>query len=263
MRLDVLTSVYVDVSGSGPDLVLIHGWAMHGGIFASLRAQLETQFRVHCVDLPGHGRSRDMAIDQLQPSRCAAAIAAITPPAIWLGWSLGGLVAMQGAVDQPSHVRGLVGVASSPRFVASADWDAGVAMAVFEQFAQGLALDSAGTVERFLALETMGSPNAKAELRELKQLAFAHGAPTEATLRAGLNVLESTDLRRELASLSQPSLWISGRRDRLIPPAAMQWVAEHAGGDARLLSINAGHAPFLSHPVEVAAEIADFARNIP
>src|SRR3546814_7929519 len=43
----------------GPDLVLIHGWAMHAGIFAPLRDELATRYRLHLVDLPGHGHSRD------------------------------------------------------------------------------------------------------------------------------------------------------------------------------------------------------------
>ena len=38
---------------------LIHGWAMHGGIFAPLVDALAAHWRLHLVDLPGHGRSRD------------------------------------------------------------------------------------------------------------------------------------------------------------------------------------------------------------
>ena len=50
------------VRGSGPPLVMLHGWAMHGGIFAPLAARLERHFQLHLVDLPGHGRSGDSAL---------------------------------------------------------------------------------------------------------------------------------------------------------------------------------------------------------
>ena len=50
-------SLYTQTSGSGPALILIHGWSLHGGIWEQLVPLLEPHFRVTCVDLPGHGRS--------------------------------------------------------------------------------------------------------------------------------------------------------------------------------------------------------------
>ena len=252
--------MFIETTGTGPDLVLIHGWAMHGGIFAPLVERLSKQFRVHCVDLPGHGRSRDLPIAQLQPGECAAAIAAQTPPAIWIGWSLGGLIAQQGALDHPEHVRGLVAIAASPCFIANDDWPHGVDAQVNAQFAENLGRDIHNTIDRFLALETMGSPNPQAELRELKHIAFAHGEPLPEVLEEGLRILRETDLRDRLGELTCDSLWISGRRDRLIPPAAMAWSAQRCDGE--LLTLNAGHAPFLSDADTVASAIATFAETV-
>ena len=44
----------VDVYGSGPDLVLLHGWGMHGGLWSDWADELGEWFRVTVVDLPGH-----------------------------------------------------------------------------------------------------------------------------------------------------------------------------------------------------------------
>ena len=49
------TAVHVESAGAGPPLVLLHGWALHGGLFAPLMAGYAARFRVHAVDLPGHG----------------------------------------------------------------------------------------------------------------------------------------------------------------------------------------------------------------
>ena len=71
-------SLRVDTIGSGPPLVLLHGWAMHGGVFAPLVERLSSRFALHLVDLPGHGRSRDSAVP-LQLEACVEAIAAQVP----------------------------------------------------------------------------------------------------------------------------------------------------------------------------------------
>ena len=85
-------SLHVEVVGKGPPLVLLHGWAMHGGVFAPLVARLRDRYTLHIVDLPGHGLSRDCDIP-LALDPCVEAIAAHVPPAPWCGWSLGGLIA--------------------------------------------------------------------------------------------------------------------------------------------------------------------------
>lgn len=252
--------MHVDVQGSGPDLVLIHGWAMHGGIFAPLTARLAAHFRVHVVDLPGHGFSRDEA--HFDPVDCARSIAAATPPALWLGWSLGGLVALRAALDHPASVRGLALIASSPRFVSAPDWPHGVAATVFGEFAAELRRDYRHAIERFLALETMGSAHAQADLRELKRRVFERGEPDADALCDGLHVLDRSDLRADVAHLAMPSLWIPGRRDRLVPPAAMAWAAAQAARE-RLLEFNGGHAPFLEHAPAIAAAIVHFQTELP
>src|SRR5690606_2848134 len=50
-------SAFVETHGAGPDLVLVHGWGLHGGLFGPLVPLLAERRRVHVVDLPGHGRS--------------------------------------------------------------------------------------------------------------------------------------------------------------------------------------------------------------
>lgn len=253
--------LYIETVGSGPDLVLIHGWAMHGGIFAPLTPRLAEHFRVHLVDLPGHGFSRgDDGICELAP--WAERVLAATPPAIWAGWSLGGLVALQAALARPSQVCGLVALAASPCFVNADGWTHGVELDVFAQFARGLRQNYREAIERFLALETLGSANAQAELRDLKALVFARGEPDLAVLERGLEMLETADLRAGLAALAMPSLWIAGRRDRLVPSAAMRWAAAQ-NAQSGFVEIASGHAPFLSHADEVAQAIANFAEGLP
>ena len=40
------SELYWQVSGSGPDIVLVHGWGMNGAVWQQTVDILETQFRV-------------------------------------------------------------------------------------------------------------------------------------------------------------------------------------------------------------------------
>jgi pimeloyl-[acyl-carrier protein] methyl ester esterase len=251
-------ALHIEVRGQGPDLVLLHGWAMHGGIFAPLVRRLAGHFTLHLVDLPGHGGSRDDP-GPLRAADCARRIVAQTPPALWLGWSLGGLVALEAALQHPAAVRGLVMLAASPHFVASDDWPYGVAAEVFHQFGRDLHGDYRRTLDRFLALEAMGSEHMREELRFLRDHLFERGAPDETVLEQGLAMLASGDYRARLAEMAGPALWIGGRRDRLVLPGALAWAAARMPGGRHALIDGAGHAPFLGAPDQVTAAILAFA----
>lgn len=251
MSADALS---IEIRGRGAlPLVLIHGWAMHGGVFAPLAEALGERCMLYLVDLPGHGRSRASTVP-LDLDAVVAATAAATPPAMWLGWSLGGLFALHAAATRPARVRALAMVCATPRFVAAPDWPHGMAPVSFEAFAADLDHDWRDTVERFLALEVLGDARAQADLRRLRADLFARGEPDPDALRAGLALLERSDLRARLPELAMPSLWIAGRRDRLVPPAALHAAAIACGG-AFIELEHAAHAPLLGHADEVAAAL--------
>lgn len=256
-------ALHVDVVGQGPPLVLLHGWAMHGGVFAPLVERLREHHTLHLVDLPGHGASHDSPVPlALEP--CIEAICAEVPVAPWCGWSLGGLFALHAAATRPARVSRLAMICASPRFVRDpaidGEWKYGVSADIFRDFATGLRTDYRGTLDRFVALEAFGSDGEKDELRALRQALFARGAPTAGALADGLALLETTDLRAQLPDLPVPSLWLGGRRDRLVDSRAMQQAAARAPAAGFQLLEHAGHAPFLTHAREVAAHLIGFLR---
>ena len=249
--------------GAGPALVMLHGWAMHGDIFEPLSTLLERHYTLHLVDLPGHGRSGGSGIP-LALHTIAQDLAVRVPRATWLGWSLGGLIALHAAQVLPGAVRGLVMIGASARFVRADDWPLGMPPSIFEGFADELRRDYRACIDRFLLLEAQGSDHAREELRILRERVFAHGEPAPEVLARGLELLASSDLRSGLASLSPPSLWLAGRRDRLVRPEAMQQCAQLAAlSDATFSRVeHGGHAPFLTHAREVAATIREFLQTL-
>ena len=249
--------IRIETIGEGPPLVLLHGWAMHGGIFAPLVRALAPHRTLHVVDLPGHGQSPWNGNEEFTLRACVDAIAPAVPRAPWLGWSLGGLVALRAALDGNDRVTAVVALASSPRFTRASDWPDAVEDSVLEAFARGLETDHRGTVKRFLALEVHGSDHLRDDLRFLQHEILARPAPHPRVLADGLAVLRDTDLRAELRALQIPSLWIGGRRDRLVPWRALEASARLAPGGNAITIAQAGHAPFLSHADEVARAVLD------
>ncbi len=264
-----MSDLHVDVTGAGPPLVLLHGWAMHGGVFAPLVQALRATHTLYVVDLPGHGASAASKVPlALEP--CVDAVLRQVPDAPWCGWSLGGLFALHAAATRPLRVPKLVMLCASPRFVreeavpgeaASSHpdrWRHGVSAAIFQDFAQGLRQDYRATLERFIALEAFGSDHARDEIRALRDLLFARGEPAASVLADGLEILQATDLRGVLPGLSVPSLWLGGRRDRLVDPRALQAAAALAPRARAHVVDHAGHAPFLTHVDAVAAALSGF-----
>ena len=254
--------LHITVGGEGPPLVLIHGWAMHGGVFATLIDRLRDRRTLYCVDLPGHGLSRDDATPLAFDAVCDA-IQSQVPTAPWLGWSLGGMFALHAAVRDPERVPALIAMCSSPCFVRGPDWRYGVSAEIFRDFAQGLSDDYRATLDRFVALEAFGSDHAKEEMRELRAELFARGEPAARVLVDGLRILETADQRPLLSGLRVPSLWIAGRRDRLVDPRAMREAVEvierHGRAQATFAQIeHAGHAPFLTHADDVVEHASAF-----
>ncbi|MGB5397391.1 MAG: alpha/beta fold hydrolase, partial [Gammaproteobacteria bacterium] len=93
--------------------VMVHGWAMNSAVWQPLLAELPDWLDVICVDLPGHGGLAQVDAQSLDDY--TRLLSAVTQrPALWVGWSLGGLAVLKLASDYPQLVAGLFMVASNP-----------------------------------------------------------------------------------------------------------------------------------------------------
>jgi malonyl-CoA O-methyltransferase len=250
--------VHVETRGHGPDIVLLHGWALHGGMWGPWTDALAQRARLHFVDLPGHGRSRWPADTSTLQDLARAVSAQVPAGAAVIGWSLGGMVALELARTRPADIAALVLLATTPCFLARDDWTAGMSPGVLEGFAAGLAGDYRRTIANFLALQTWGDEHATQALRAMRASLDAHGEPDPRALAAGLDILRRADLRDSLGAVAVPTLVIAGEHDRITPVAAGRELAARLP-TARFLEVpKAGHAPFLSHPQAVSDAVTDF-----
>ena len=257
-----LAQLHVESVGDGPPLVLLHGWALHGGLFSPIVPSLARQHRVHAVDLPGHGHS-----DSLWPWTLQAVVESLerrfanAGALSVLGWSLGGAVALSWAHRAPSRISRLLLVTTSPKFIADDDWPHAMSDATLVRFADELRVAFKPTLLRFLTLQMQGSDEGRVALATLRHQLFSRGEPDPAMLVDALASLRAIDLRDEVAHIRHPSLVVTGARDTLAPPEAGAWLAE-ALPSGRLHSFKgAAHAPFLSHRDAFLAVALPFLRH--
>ena len=260
MSLHVDSYEYRGTGDSGPPLLLIHGWAMHGGMWRGAAERLAEHFHVLAVDLPGHGRSAatgsadlDDVVNELSSQ--------FNGPLNVCGWSLGGQVALRWAMLHPQRVQRLILVASTPCFARREDWSHAISMELLLEFGAALQQHYALTLKRFLALQMRGGEQERELLAELRDILFSCGEPDLDALQAGLEILRNCDLRSVLPLITQPALIVAGERDALVSMEASLYMAEQMPSAELVRIQGAAHAPFLSHPEIFVGQLTDFLRG--
>jgi pimeloyl-ACP methyl ester carboxylesterase len=113
--------LHLDCSGAGAPLVFIHGMGSSSATWDRVRELLADRYRVCAVDLLGHGRSpvpdepaeynRDRALDDVDD-----VLSSLDGPAVLIGHSLGGYLALAHAATRADVARGIVVLNTGPGF---------------------------------------------------------------------------------------------------------------------------------------------------
>jgi len=245
--------------GAGKPLYLLHGWALNSRVWDHVVNNLKEHWLVTTVDLPGHGKSKppesgDYNIDVLTHEVSQL----INEASVIVGWSLGGMVALNLACRYPDLVDKLVLVASTPQFINSNDWRCAIDKAILDGFAADLVKDYRATVMRFLAIQTLGSEQSKQAVREMREKVFINGEPHLDSLTKGLTILRESNLRNEARQIRCPTLIMLGEKDTLIPVCSAELTRQLIPDCKISIVAGAGHAPFISHPGQFMQSLTEF-----
>lgn len=252
-----MIKIHQETFGQGKPIVLVHGWAMHTGIWRNFAKALAQHYQVTCIDLPGHGRSEKLSPFTLEQMSAVLVKAIPAGPSCWLGWSLGATVVLDIAHRFPDRVDALVLLAGNPAFMQTTEWP-GMKSRLLNDFAENLQANCKATLFRFLSLQVNGLEDSKTLVKELKKVVGECDAPSQETLQGGLDVLKQADMRSALSELKQPLSVILGARDTLVPVAVGQKIQQLNEACELTIIDKAGHVPFLSHQQELIASISRF-----
>ena len=269
----MVENLKITSQGQGLPLVFIHGWGLNSGVWQPVITRLINHFEVITVDLPGFGNNINKTLTPYSLINVAQQIIkAIDKPAIYIGWSLGGLVATKIALLVPQKVQGLITIASSPCFLEKGCKDKsfeenkannnftdggssaipqhwpGINASLLAGFHQQLSQDIQKTFDVFLKIQAMGSPHIRQDIKQIQKLVMEFPVPSRATLDDSLSLLETVDLRDQLAEITLPFLRLYGRLDSLVPKIIPSLVSELSKTSEQHVFHKASHAPFISHP---------------
>ncbi|PCH60529.1 MAG: hypothetical protein COC05_04170 [Gammaproteobacteria bacterium] len=234
---------------SMPTIVLLHGWGFDSRIWSRLQAVL-TNKHVITIDLAGYGNQANNQTDwQLGP--LVEDLITRTPKnAMWVGWSLGGLLALSVALHRPLHIKALMTLATTPCFTQRPGWDAAMDAQSFTNFKQSCQSDSISCIDNFKQLIVLHGD------RETKRIIRTHDCNAETpTLLGGLKLLAEIDLRFSLASIQCPTTHLLAENDALVPAKISQSMSHLAPKANTLLIDNASHALPVSHPDVIAQQL--------
>jgi pimeloyl-[acyl-carrier protein] methyl ester esterase len=244
LRLKVSTA---GTGKNGKQLVFLHGWGVNSGVWKPLIDILKDEFCISTIDLPGYGLNRQQLPSPYNLKNISKTVAEHLPAScILIGWSLGGLVAQLIANTYPDKLKQIVLICSSPKFSKNADWP-GIEPKVLDFFTQQLELDFSKTLERFLAIQAMGSVSAKQDARTIKQAVQQYPLPSPIALAAGLDMLKNIDLREQLKTLSMPCQVFLGRLDTLVPDKVGPLLQQLNAKLTVEVITGVSHAPFISN----------------
>ncbi len=244
-----------------PTLVLLHGWGLNHAVWQQVIPFFQQNYQVLTPDLPGFGLNQQCPSPYTLSAVAAQLAQQIPSQSLVLGWSLGGLIATRLALDFPDKVKALALVASSPCFLAKAGWP-GMEERVLSQFATSLSKDLALTVERFLAIQALGSETARQDIKTLKQAVLSLPLPQAEALAGGLQLLAHHDLRAELAELRMPLAGCFGRLDSLVPVSMLELFRQLCPAADITVLPKASHAPFISHQTEFVQWLQHWAEKV-
>ncbi len=152
-----------------------------------------------------------------------------------------------------NNIDSLILVSSTPKFVASDDFPAGMNKAMFSKFRKGLKSDMKKTMNDFYHLifsENEENSKFAAEL--------ASQTPSPETLSACMNGFENYDGRKYLTEINVPAFIIAGDNDRIIDRQCSEYLADNIKGSKLKILEGAGHAPHLTREKEMIDEISEF-----
>lgn len=236
-------------------IVLLHGWGCDSESWQPLMPMLKKLSAVIAIDLPGFGASE--VVEVLSLEIILASLAKQLPhKAVLIGWSLGGMLAVQLAARYPEKITRVLTLAANAKFVASHDYSAAMSETINCQFNNSFAKNSMVALKLFSGLLAQGDVNERGLLKKMR--ALEKPERINHNWLQLLTLLSAIDNRSALISLSQPGLHLYAVGDALVPVSAAAEICDLNSSQSIRIIPDAAHAMHWSQPELIIKTIREF-----
>ena len=249
-----MSSLHISKFGEGADLILLHGWGSSSKVWQTNLDELSQNFRVWCIDLPGHGESHAVNWDNSVEQGIEILANQLPNFCSIVGWSLGGVVAQLYAKHYPERVENLMLIASTPKFTASTEWKYGMKQEAFENFFQQFSKSPHTALQQFCSLQVVNSNAARNTLSILLN-ALSNQSKHINNILWGLKWLRDIDLSQEQTLKELPIKMLHGDKDVVCSIQAAEDMQVQWKNTTLIKIPDAGHAPFISHSNEFLEQL--------
>ena len=252
--------LYIEKSGAGDPLVLIHGMGSASNAFKPIRSTLDKDFLVVTLDLPGHGKSSYQKGELMDPHSLALKVlehlsAASIDKFHLAGNSLGGWIAMEMAAIAPERVRSLVGIAPAGLWLNP--YNARYPGTALARFLARYTIKLAPTALHFEIARRLGFADVSPRWQEFSYELCLDAAIAMASAEGYYPAWDGMLLKRFDRQISDsiPVTIIFGDSDRTLPETSCQERSLAPKHARWIIFSDTGHAPMWDSPLDVIDEI--------
>jgi len=243
------------MSSFGGTTIYIAGWGQAANSLENAAAKLnfagKSIFHSVCEWMPSGSRSYcDHLLDT---------IASISGEVILVGWSMGGMVALEACARVPQRIRNLVLLSSAPRFLYSADFPTGCPESILSIMRQGMDLNATETLAEFFKAVHAPQRIERSMLEQKVEVALEFGTPS---LVAGLDYLATFDITQNLKNIRVPTFIVHGEQDLIISSGCSSALSQQIKGCESLILSGEGHALAEKLDANAAVMIRNFVKEV-
>ncbi|MGC9196250.1 MAG: alpha/beta fold hydrolase [Syntrophobacteraceae bacterium] len=180
-------------------------------------------------------------------------------PACIIGWSAGGVAAIETAARYPEKCAGLVLLSATARFCSQKEYACGVRPAVLRAMIAGLQKTPEAVLKDFISRALYPLEAAEDLLAQRTEAALCAGVDS---LAWGLKYLASADFRSDISSIPHPCLIIHGQKDMIVPWEAGRYLHQNLSRSHLELLPSAGHSLMEQCPEDISRPIAKFLEQL-
>lgn len=248
------TKIHYTSSGEGEPIILLHGFLENLSMWESLEANLSKTHQVFCLDLPGHGETDAIGYIHSMEDYAALILAFAEYKKLetfsLFGHSMGGYVALALAEFRSEKIKKLI-LLNSSSLADSEDkkTERDRAVTMIQKYP-----------EAFISMAVKHLFLPKDQKRLSSEIYTAITEAKKCSQQGIINTLKGMRNRKDrtevLSQISNKSLIILGKEDKVINFEKTKTVAEQAGVPLKILP--GGHMSYIEHPKLLLETVQEF-----